>query len=282
MRIVVTGSSGRIGSAIAEAARRDHAVTGIDRVAGEQTAVVGDIRDRALIDAHVRNADAVIHAAAHHAPHVGVVSDADFVSTNVEATRDLLEACRRHDLRRFVFTSTTSVYGDAMVDPQRAVWVTEAITPVPRDIYDETKLAAETLCRAYADATLRCVVLRMSRCFPEPPRDMAIYRLYRGVDARDVAWAHLAALEADVDDCEILNVSAQTPFRPEDVDALRHDAASVIRRRVPWAEAAFAEAGWELPGIIDRVYVIDRARAVLGYRPVYNFPHVFGRPDSLQ
>ncbi len=282
MRLLVTGSSGRIGSVIAAAASRHHDVTGIDCVAGEQTTIVGDIRDRSLIDAQCRGVDAVIHVAARHAPHVGVVADAEFVSTNVEATRDLLEACRRNGVPRFVFTSTTSVYGDAMVDPDRAVWVTEALTPVPRDIYDETKLAAETLCRAYADATLRCVVIRMSRCFPEPPRDMAIYRLYRGVDARDVAEAHLAALRADVDDCEIVNVSAQSPFREQDVEALRHDAASVIRRRVPWAEAAFAEAGWALPDAIDRVYVIDRARAVLGYSPAWNFPSVFGRDDPIQ
>ena len=141
MRVVITGTSGRIGSAIASAARAAHRVTGVDWVPGPRTDTLGDLRDPAVAARLCRDTDAVIHAAALHAPHVGVVADEHFIQVNVEATRLLLEACRRFGVTRFVFTSTTSVYGHALVDPQRAVWVTEDLVPRPRDVYDKTKLA---------------------------------------------------------------------------------------------------------------------------------------------
>ena len=59
------------------------------------------------------------------------------------------------------------------------------------------------------------------------------------------------------------------------VKALLDDAASVLRRRCPEAEELFRSRGWRLPSSIDRVYVIDRARALLSYRPQYNFRSLF-------
>jgi UDP-glucose 4-epimerase len=158
-----------------------------------------------------------------------------------------------------------------------AVWVTEALEPRPRDIYDETKLAAEEACRAAARSGLPCVALRMSRCFPEEPRLLATYRLYRGVDADDVAQAHELALAARPAGFEAFNVSAQTPFVRGDCRRLFEDAASVLLERLPWAGEEFARRGWQLPPSIDRVYVVERAIAGLGYRPQHDFAALFRR-----
>jgi UDP-glucose 4-epimerase len=125
---------------------------------------------------------------------------------------------------------------------------------------------------------LACTSLRMSRCFPEEPRLVAIYRLYRGVDAEDVAQAHEAALAADRGGFEAYNVSAPSPFRREDCRRLFEDAASVLLERHPWAEAEFAGRDWQLPRSIDRVYVVDKAIAGLGYRPQHDFAALFRRP----
>jgi nucleoside-diphosphate-sugar epimerase len=54
---------------------------------------------------------------------------------------NLLEAALENGAKRFVYTSTTSLYGHAMVSPEKAVWVTERLVPQPRDIYDVTKIA---------------------------------------------------------------------------------------------------------------------------------------------
>ena len=254
MRVLVTGTSGRVGAAIAEKAKQTANVIGLDRVTGRHTTVVGDITDNRLVKAVLHQVDAVIHTAALHAPHIGKMTDADFWHTNVKGTEILLEAACRAGVRRFVYTSSTSVYGDALLPQGKAVWVTENLPPIPRDIYDETKLAAEHLCQEAAqDGLKKVVVLRMSRCFPEPADQIAIYRLYRGVDIRDVAKAHVLALSVTLSSFELFNISAASPFSIEDCEQLQSKAHSVIVRYYPWAAAAFAAQGWTLPHDIDRV-----------------------------
>ena len=282
MRVLITGSSGRIGHAVAQAIALTHDVVGLDLVAAPHTNIIGSITDNALVARTVRGVDAIIHTAALHAPHVGNYSADQFKTVNVRATESLLDAAIGGGVKRFVFTSTTSIYGDAMVDPSRAVWVTESLTPIARDIYDETKLAAESACDAAARAGLPCISLRMSRCFPEPEDLLAIYRLYRGVDARDVAAAHRLAVESPLAGFEVFNVSAATPFGESDVVDLKRDAAAVIRRSYPWVDDEFARRGWALPVTIDRVYVVEKARRMLGYQPQYGFESLFpGRTNSL-
>ncbi len=282
MKVLVTGSSGRIGGAIAARLTLRHQVTGVDIRPGALTAEIADIRDTERLAALVRGCDAVIHTASLHVPDLAARSPAEFRAVNVDATRRLLEACGEAGIARFVYTSTTSLYGDAMLpEAGAAVWVTEELEPQPRDIYDETKLAAEAACRDAARHGLRCVSLRMSRCFAEDPRLVAIYRLYRGVDAEDVAQAHELALEREGAGFEVFNVSAPPPFAREDCGRLYMDAASVVLERHPWAAAEFERRAWLLPRSIDRVYVVDKAIAGLGYRPVHDFPSLFHRQAAL-
>ena len=277
MRVLITGSSGRVGRAIAQEIATVHDVVGLDLVPAPHTNIIGSITDAALVARAVRGVDAIIHTAALHAPHVGNYSADQFKTVNVRATESLLDAAIGGGVKRFVFTSTTSIYGDAMVNPSRAVWVTEALTPVARDIYDETKLAAETACATAARAGLPCISLRMSRCFPEPENLLAIYRLYRGVDARDAANAHRLALESSLAGFEAFNISAATPFGESDMVDLKRDAAAVIRRLYPWVDDEFARRGWALPVTIDRVYVVEKAQRMLGYQPQYGFESLFPR-----
>jgi len=278
VRVLVTGTSGRIGGAIAARLSLSHRVTGFDRRPGPLTAVTGDLRDTVLLARLLGDVDAVVHTAALHVPDLAVRTAQEFREVNVDATRRLLQACGETGVARFVYTSTTSLYGDAMLGQGAAVWVTEALAPRPRDVYDETKLAAEEACRDASRAGLACVALRMSRCFPEDPRLVAIYRLYRGVDAQDVAQAHELALAAPAGDFAVYNVSAPTPFLESDCARLLADAASVVQERLPWAAAEFARRGWQLPASIDRVYVVERAVTALGYRPLHDFASLFRRP----
>ncbi|HEX9933252.1 MAG TPA: NAD(P)-dependent oxidoreductase [Allosphingosinicella sp.] len=266
MRILVTGAAGLIGSAVAALLQREHEVVGLDRRPGAQVDVVADIRD----PLDLARFDAVVHVAALHAPHVGHASGAEFRSVNVDGTARLLDAALAGGVSRFVFTSTTSLYGHAL-EPRggRAAWIDEAVEPEPRDIYDETKLAAEALVRA---AGLNGAILRMSRCFPEPLRDMALYRLHRGIDRRDVARAHALALHVAAADAPAFVISARTPFLPEDREALVGDAPAVIRLRAPALAERFERLGWPLAGTIGRVYssayAADRLRFIARYDAV--------------
>ena len=276
MKVLVTGSSGRIGGAIAARLSLRYQVTGLDLKAGPMTSVQGDIRDLRLLAAICRGFDAVVHTASLHAPDLGIRAERDFRDINVEGTRGLLAACGEAGIPRFVYTSTTSLYGRALLPSGgEAVWVTEELPPEPRDIYDETKLAAEQACAEAARGGMTCVSLRMSRCFPEHPRLVAIYRLHRGVDAADVAQAHELALAPGLSGYQVFNISARSPFAKSECRALLSGAGSVLAAHHPWAAAQFARRGWGLPESIDRVYVVDKAIKGLGYRPEHDFESLF-------
>lgn len=278
MRIVVTGSSGRIGRAICAVLAGEHDVVGIDRVASATTDVVGDVVDRDLVERAVEGADAIIHAAGLHAPHVGVSSDEEFERINVAGTQAMIEVARRSGIGRIVFTSTTALYGTAEGE-SRCRWIDEESVPLPRTIYHQTKLAAEKVLQDAANVALSVRILRMSRCFPERADVMAAYRLHRGVDARDVADAHIRALTNDGARCETYVVSARTPFVAGDCAALGEDAPSVLRARCPALVAAYAQRKWPLPARIERVYASLRAERGLGWSSRFGFDEVLAQVD---
>ena len=273
MRVLVTGAAGLIGSGVAARLALDHDVIGLDLVPGEHVAIVGDCGDLADWRHRLGGIDAIIHTAALHAPHVGRHSYDDFRRTNVEATAHLLDLALAINAGHFVLTSTTSLYGHALEARGKAAWVDERLEPAPRDIYDVTKLRAERLV-ATAGGTMCVTSLRMSRCFPEPAEEIAGYRLYRGIDRRDVAEAHALALGRTGPPATYV-ISATTPFLPEDCEELVRDASSVIARRCPGLIDQMASNGWQPPRSIDRVYDGRLAAHELGFVPHYSIDSCF-------
>ena len=280
MRVLVTGSSGQLGATVAEQISADHELVGIDLVPGRWTRHVMSITERPAVFEVVREADAIIHTASLHQPHVATHSRQAFVDTNITGTLNLLEAAAQNGIQRFVYSSTTSLYGEAMVSTEEAVWVKEELVPRPRDIYDITKITAEELCRDIALCTgISTLCLRVSRFFAQTPRLQALERLYRGVDVRDAAAAHILALTVQSIPFDIMNISARSPFRRSDLPMLLHNAPAVLEEKVPHVVEAFARHNWRLPISIDRVYVIERAERLLGYRPVYSIDELLDEVD---
>src|SRR5207244_733683 len=167
---------------------------------------------------------------------------------------------------------------------------------VPKNVYGVTKTAAEDLCELVnRDHGLPVVILRTSRFFPEPDDSDDIRTayadanvkakeyLYRRVDIQDVVDAHLLAMAgAPAIGFGKYIISATTPFTPADRARLSRDAPAVVRRLFPDQEAEYARRGWAMFGVIDRVYVNDRARAALGWRPRYDFRCVLDRLKAGQ
>ncbi len=281
MKILVTGATGRVGRALVVRLARQHQVRGLDRTPSSTAHWVGDLGDADLLRRALHGVDAVVHAAALHAPQVGRVPDAEFQRVNVDATRALAEAACAAGVGQIVYTSTTALYGDAATPPQAAGWVDEQLLPQPRTIYHRSKLAAEQLLARLADAgAFGLTVLRMSRCFPETAPQMACARLHRGVDARDVAEAHALALDTARPGVRLCIVSGATPFLPGDAAALKADAPAVLRRRAPALVQAFADRGWALPSSIDRIYSPALARHELGWQPRHGFAEVLRQLDE--
>lgn len=269
MRIVVTGSSGYIGAAVvARLQAGGHSVVGIDRRPSPGTTVVGDLVTLDLLPL-LGGVAAVVHGAALHAPHVGHHGDDAFVAANVVATERLVRASAHAGIRRFVFLSTTSVYGRALDAAEAAVWVDETLVPEPRDIYDATKLDAEAVVTSHAGPALATATLRIGRCFVEPWRTTVVNRMHRGVDRRDVVDAIERALTAPISVPLLVNVAGPRLFERTDLRRLRTEPVAVIDQRAPGVTDAFRRRGWELPTAFDRVYVSDRAVAALGYQPRY-------------
>jgi nucleoside-diphosphate-sugar epimerase len=298
-RVLVTGSSGHLGEALVRVLRgQGHEVVGLDLLASPYTTVTGPVTDRAVVRQSLAGVEAVLHVATLHKPHIGSHGRRAFVDTNVSGTLTLLEESVAAGVGSFVFTSSTSVFGRALtpLPGGPATWITEDVTPVPRNIYGVTKAAAEDLCEIIArDHGLPVVVLRVARFFPEDDdRDevRAAYDganvkaneyLYRRVDIQDVADAHLLAMAgAPAIGFGRYIISATTPFTPADRAGLGRDAPAVVRRLFPDADAEYARRGWAMFGVIDRVYVNDRARAALGWRPRYDFRTVLDRLKAGQ
>jgi len=294
MRILVTGSAGHLGEALVRTLQdTEHRVIGLDIVDSPFTSYMGSIVDRSVVRRCMRDVQTVIHTATLHKPHVATHSPQDFVDTNITGTLNLLEEASAVGVTSFVFTSTTSVFGDALVPPPGtpAAWITEEVTPVPKNIYGVTKAAAEDLCQLFHRTHgLACIVLRTSRFFPEEDdnemtRDgyaddnaKANEYLFRRVDIEDAVSAHLlAAKRAPAIGFDRLIISATTPFLPEDLPALRIDARQAVRRRVPSYAAEYERRGWNMFPSIDRVYVNARARRDLGWRPRHDFEALIAR-----
>jgi len=293
----VTGSAGHLGEALVRVlSEQGREVVGVDVLDSPFTTVVGSIADRDVVRACLSGVTEVLHPATLHKPHVGSHERQAFVDTNVTGTLTLLEESVAAGVAGFVFTSTTSAFGRALTPGAAgapATWLTEDVVPVPRNVYGVTKTAAENLCElVHRDHRLPVVVLRTSRFFPEADdRDevreayedaniKANEFLYRRVDLADVVDAHLLALtRAPELGFGRFIVSATTPFTSADLGALHGSAGDVVARLFPDQPAEYARRGWRMFDEVDRVYVNDRARSALGWRPRYDFRHVL---DSLR
>jgi UDP-glucuronate 4-epimerase len=192
-RVLLTGAAGFIGSHVAEAlvARGDE-VFGVDsfdpfysREIKERNlrALEGHARFR-LIEGDVRTADlpidpdtVVIHLAAKAGVRPSLEAPATYASVNVEGTARLLDLARRAGARRFVFGSSSSVYGDTSPAPYREdAPAVEAISP-----YGATKRAGELFCQMFSQIyRMRIASLRFFTVYgPRQRPDLAIHKFTR-------------------------------------------------------------------------------------------------------
>ena len=180
----------------------------------------GDIRDIDLLNDAMQDADCVVHLAAMWRLHCLDCPRTAF-EVNIAGTFNVLEACVRHKIQRLVYSSSASVYGDAVEIP-----MDESHPFNNRNFYGATKISGEAMCRAYSDRYgLKFVGLRYMNVYG-PRQDQrgaytgAIPTFLNRIDANeslvvhgdgsqtydfvyveDVARANVLALQAKVSDC---------------------------------------------------------------------------------
>ncbi len=297
-RILVTGAAGFIGCHCSSALlEQGWQVVGLDnfdpfyaRAIKEQglaelrgqpgfSFVEGDIRDAALLAGLLRGTDAVLHLAARAGVRPSIEDPELYVSVNLAGTMTLLEACRRAGVRRFVFGSSSSVYGDATPVPFREdVPAVDPISP-----YAATKRAGELLCSVYAQLHgFRIAALRFFTVYgPRQRPDLAIHRFTRLLAAGqpiqqfgdgsterdythidDIVKGVLGALrwvEQEPSGFDIFNLGESNTVRLDRLIALIAGSLGVEPRieRLPM-----------FPGDVQRTYAdVSKARRVLGYDP---------------
>ncbi len=166
MRILVTGGAGYIGShVVKQLGAAGHAVTVLDNLStGRREAVlsgrlvVGDLGDAQLLDQLLREGrfDAVMHFAGSIVVPESVVDPLKYYANNTGRTLDLLGACVRHGVGRFIFSSTAAVYG---MPDKSLVAEDEPLAPI--NPYGASKLMSERMIiDAAAVSPLRYVILR--------------------------------------------------------------------------------------------------------------------------
>ncbi len=297
--ILVTGGAGFIGSHLVErlVARGDRVVVldsfdsfydpavkrrnlaNVLASAGEDRCklVEADIRDQEALEAVFtgHSIDAVVHLAARAGVRPSIQQPILYEEVNVKGTAGLLEACRKHDVSRFVFGSSSSVYGDSTAVP----FSEEARVDRPVSPYAATKIAGELQCFTYHHLFgLNVFVLRFFTVYgPRQRPEMAIHKFARhmmqgrpltrfgdGKTERDYTYVDdildgvLKALDK-VSGYAVYNLGESRRVSLASLIGLL-EAALGIRARV--------EAMPEQPGDVKMTCAdITRARADLGYDP---------------
>ena len=300
MRALVTGAAGFIGSHLTErlvasgasvvavdaftpyydeTQKRDNAsaFVGVDAV----TFVEDDLRTCEL-EPLLDGVDVVFHQSGQPGVRASWADGfGGYVEHNISVTQRLLEAVRDRGLGRFVFASSSSVYGDAERYP-----VLETDLPRPQSPYGVTKLAAEHLCGVYARTwEVPTVALRYFTVYgPRQRPDMAMHRLVESTivgerfpmfgDGRqvrdftfveDVVDANVRAATEPVEPGTVLNVAGGgSTTLLEVIDIV----GELVGRPVP-----LERSGWQ-PGDVGRTGgSIERAERLLRWHPGTSVRH---------
>jgi UDP-glucuronate 4-epimerase len=296
MKVLVTGGAGFIGSHLCDRLLRDgHGVavlddlndfyspaakrTNLDLIAesGPVEFYYGDIVDEAFIAQTFRatRPQAVIHLAARAGVRPSLEQPILYVRVNVQGTTTLLEACRTFEVKKFVFASSSSVYGIA----NRVPFSEEDCLNMPVSPYAATKIAGEKIAYTYAHLYgLRVACLRFFTVFgPRQRPDLAIRKFTTMIDRgqpipvfgdgtsgrdytfiEDTVQGIMGALAYDCS-FDVFNLGNSHPVQL--IDLIRTiEAALGKRAKIQWLN--------DQPGDVPITYAdISKAQKILGYHP---------------
>lgn len=294
-KILVTGGAGFIASHLCEALLAEGAELVVlddfndfynpaikeGNVAGfrdKVTLVRGDLRDAGLIDSLFaeNQFSQVFHFAARAGVRPSIANSRLYVSTNIDGTVNLLEACRRTGVKSFIFASSSSVYGvNKKVPFAETDLIQRTISP-----YAATKIAGEQLCSNYSYLYgIRCICLRFFTVYgPRQRPDLAISKFTRqiladqpidqygdGSTARDYTFVEdiihgvMAAKNYTESDFEIINLGGS--------------AANTLSQLIAGIEEILGRKAKinllpDQPGDVPLTFAdVSKAKQFLGYSP---------------
>ena len=237
-----------------------------------------DIRDRAALEQLFQgsNFDCVVHLAARAGVRPSLSEPQLYTETNINGTVNLLELARQHNIKQFVFGSSSSVYGiNAKVPFSEDDPIRQPISP-----YAATKGAGELLCHTYSHLYgLRCVCLRFFTVYgPRQRPDLAIHKFAKlisqhkpipvfgdGTTRRDYTYIDdiidgvTAAIDYDKSNYEVINLGESRTVELRELISLLEkelDTHAIIERQPPQ------------PGDVPQTFAdVSKARTLLNYQP---------------
>lgn len=295
MKALVTGAAGFIGSHLAERLLKDGwAVVGVDNfdsfydpgvkrrnIAGCLShpafrLVEADIRDRAAMEGAIEpDTDVMVHLAARAGVRPSIAEPVLYADVNINGTVVLLEIAQERHIPRFVFASSSSVYGNNRKVP----FCEEDNVDFPISPYAATKKAGELICHTYHHLYGMAVsCLRFFTVYgPRQRPDLAIHKFARLIEAgkpvpvygdgtmmRDFTYIDdiINGVVAAIDRCsdyEIYNLGESQPISVNDL---------IIELENALGRKAVREYLPPQPGDVDRTYAdVTKAEVQLGYRP---------------
>jgi nucleoside-diphosphate-sugar epimerase len=297
----ITGGSGFLGiNMVRYLLERGHEVTSYDIAPfdypekNQIKAILGDIRDPELLEKSMQGSDIVLHFAAA----LPLYSEKDIYTTDVDGTRNVLEAAKQLGIKRVIFTSSTSVYG---VPEHHPLYETDPMVGVGP--YGQAKIDAEGICDEYRQKGL-CVPILRPKSFIGPER-LGVFALfydwakdghgfpilgngrnrYQLMDVEDMCSAVYACATLPDDKVnDVFNVGAEifTTMR-EDYQAVLDEAgfgkkivgvpagpAIFILRILEKLHLSPLYAWVYATAAKDSFVSIDKAKKVLGFAPKYS------------
>jgi len=301
-RFLITGGAGFLGiNLIRFLLARGHAVSSLDvaefrysDVADRVQVIQGDIRDPGVVERAMEGVDIVVHAAAA----LPLYPREDIFTTNVDGTRNVLEAGYRRGIRRLIHISSTAVYGIPDHHPLLEGDRLQGVGP-----YGETKVQAEAICHEYRRRGM-CLPMLRPKSFVGPER-LGVFALlyewasegkhfpilgsgrnrYQLLDVEDLCQAVVLVAEGPEEQVnDVFNIGAgQFTTVREEFQAVLDEAG--FGRRVISIPAAPARAvlrllerlhmsplyQWTYDTIATDSFVsVERAERVLGFEPRYS------------
>jgi nucleoside-diphosphate-sugar epimerase len=300
--ILITGGAGFLGiNLIRYLLLRDHTITSFDiaefnypDVIDQVAAIQGDVRDLRAVERAMQACDLVVHAAAA----LPLYPPDDIYTTNIDGTRNVLEAAYRSGIDRVIHISTTAVYGIPDHHPLMEDDALDGVGP-----YGEAKVEAEAVCEVYRDRGM-CIPVLRPKSFVGPER-LGVFSLlyewategkhfpmlgrgdnrYQLLDVEDLCSAIDLAMDADA---AVVNTSFNVGAKSfasvrEEFQAVL-DAAEHGRRVIPFPAGPMIFAlrilerlhlsplyQWTYETIAKDSYVsIERAEQVLGFAPQHS------------
>jgi UDP-glucose 4-epimerase len=281
MNILLTGGAGLIGMAARETlAAAGHAVTAIDITdfgRGDRELRVVGLDDRDALEALVKEKgiDAIVHCGAISGPMMAKGEPLKIVAVNIDATALLLDLARVHKMKRFVFCSSISVYGDA-----GRITINEETQLHPTSVYGASKVACEQLVEGFAaEYGLDGVSLRIGRVYGPYRRANCFLNdiirnaesgrlttipcdpqfIYHYVHVDDVAEAIAAVLVAPAFPRRTYNVGAGEPLTMPQI-------AGIAREAIKGADIELVPGADDVPDV-QTDFDIGRIGSDLGWRP---------------